>query len=260
MGKHWLRAGHALAVYDPRAEAAKELIDAGATLEASPAAVAARSDVIVVLVGYPAQVDECMEGDTGVFAGLAENAVVVISSTTEPEQVLRLAATARQRNADVLDAPTARAEQAAVKGNLLWFVGGESATLDRARDVLVACGPDIHHVGGVGAGQVAKAVNNMLLWAAVESNREGFALAAAFGVDEAKLRAALLESSAASWAMAHWELMGVTPWAHKDLVLTTAMGDQAGVSMPVAGILREQVKHNWAERRVELPPPGAARR
>jgi hypothetical protein len=60
--------------------------------------------------------------------------------------------------------------------------------------------------------------------------------------------------------MAHWDRMGRTPWAHKDLVLTTAMGDQAGITMPVAGLLREQVKTNWAERSVELPPSGAARR
>jgi 3-hydroxyisobutyrate dehydrogenase-like beta-hydroxyacid dehydrogenase len=260
MARFWLDAGHPVATYDPRPEAARELVARGATHEASPAAVAARSDVIVVLVGYPADVDACMDGDDGVLAGLRPGGIVVVSSTTEPEQVQRLAVAARARGGDLLDAPIARGEPAAHAGNVLWFVGGAAGALERARDVLAACGPDIHHVGDVGAGQVAKAINNMLLWAAVVSNREGFALAAAFGVDEERLRAALLDSSAASWAMAHWSMMDRTPWAHKDLVLTTAMADQAGLSLPVTGLLRECVKERWTERAVELPSPGAARR
>jgi 3-hydroxyisobutyrate dehydrogenase len=260
MARRWLGAGFTLATYDPRPEAARDLVARGATAEATPAAVAARSDVTIVLVGYPAQVDACMDGPDGVLAGLQPGGIVVVSSTTAPEQVQRLAAAARERGADVLDAPIARGEPAAHAGNVLWFVGGEAATLERARDVLAAAGPDIHLVGGAGAGPVAKAINNMLLWAAVVSNREALELAAAFDVDEQRLRTALLDSSAASWAMAHWDMMDRTPWAHKDLVLTTAMADQAGLSLPLAGLLRERVKERWAERAVELPDPGAARR
>jgi len=260
MARHWLRAGFPVATYDPRRDAARELVALGATSEATPAAVAARSDVTIVLVGYPAQVDACADGPDGVLAGLPPGGIVVVSSTTAPEQVQRLAAAARERDADVLDAPIARGEPAAHAGNVLWFVGGESATLERAHAVLAAAGPDVHHVGAVGAGQVAKAINNMLLWAAVVSNREALELAAAFGVDERRLRTALLDSSAASWAMAHWDMMDVTPWAHKDLVLTTAMADQAGLSLPLAGLLRERVKERWSERGVELPGAGAASR
>jgi 3-hydroxyisobutyrate dehydrogenase-like beta-hydroxyacid dehydrogenase len=260
MGRHWLRHGCSLATFDPNPAAAQALVDGGAIACASPRAVAEQSDVIIVLVGYPPQVDACMHGDNGILAGLRKDAVVVISSTTEPLQVQELAKAARARGGDVLDAPIARGEPAAHTGNVLWFVGGDAATLERARDVLAMNGPDIHHVGDAGAGQVAKAINNMLLWAAVVSNREGLALAASFGVDEHLLRTALLDSSAASWAMAHWEMMEHSPWAHKDMVLTTAMGDQAGLSLPLAGLLREAVKEKWAERDVELPPPGAAHR
>jgi 3-hydroxyisobutyrate dehydrogenase-like beta-hydroxyacid dehydrogenase len=174
--------------------------------------------------------------------------------------VLDLAEAVRARGGDLIDAPVARAEHAAVDADVLWFAGGNAATLDRAHGMMAVCGPDIHHVGAVGAGQVAKAINNMLLWAAVVSNREAFALADAFGVEEGPLRAALLDSSAASWAMAHWNIMENTPWAHKDMVLFNAMGDQAGLSMPLAGLLRERIKERWNERGIHLPPPGAARR
>ena len=221
MGKHWLAAGCSLATYDPNPAAAQSLVALGATACDSPKAVAEVSDVIVVLVGYPPQVDACMNGADGVFAGVRKDAIIVISSTTEPLQVQQLAAAARERGADVLDAPIARGEPAAHRGNVLWFVGGEPATLERARDVLAMNGPDIHLVGGPGTGQVAKGINNMLLWAAVVSNREALLLAEAFGVDEDKLRTALLDSSAASWAMAHWEMMEHSPWAHKDMVITT---------------------------------------
>jgi 3-hydroxyisobutyrate dehydrogenase-like beta-hydroxyacid dehydrogenase len=260
MGSRWLEAGYALAVFDAQPAAMQPLVAAGATAHESPAAVAAASDMVVILVGYPPEVEDCMNRADGVLAGLQTDGVVIISSTTDPTQVQELARAVRSRGGDLLDAPIARAEQAAYVGNVLWFAGGTASTLDRAHDMMAVCGPDIHHVGDVGAGQVAKAVNNMLLWAAVISNREAFALAASFNVEEDPLRTALLDSSGASWAMAHWELMGNTPWAHKDMVLFTSMGDQAGLSLPLAGLLRERIKERWNERRINLPPPGAARR
>jgi 3-hydroxyisobutyrate dehydrogenase-like beta-hydroxyacid dehydrogenase len=256
----WLKAGYAVGVFDAQPEATQKLVAAGATAYPSPAAVAANSDVVIVLVGFPPQVDDCIKRADGVLAGLLTGSTVVISSTTDPTQVLELAQAVRARGGDLLDAPIARAERAAYDADLLWFAGGTAATLERVRDVLAVCGADIHHVGDVGAGQVAKAVNNMLLWAAVISNREGFALADSFGVDQTALRKALLDSSGASWAMAHWDLMENTPWAHKDMVLFTGMGDQAGLSLPLAGLLRERIKDRWNERHVMMPPPGSARR
>ena len=260
MGRHWLHNNCSLATYDPDPKASQLLVAAGATAYPSPKAVAEVSDVIIVLVGYPAQISACMNGTDGILDGLQKDAVVVISSTTEPLQVQQLARAARERGGDVLDAPIARGEPAAEQANVLWFVGGEASALDRVRDVLAMSGKDIYHVGDAGAGQVAKSINNMLLWAAVVSNREGMLLADAFGVDFERLRPALLDSSAASWAMGHWDMMEHAPWAHKDMVLTTAMGDQAGLYLPLAGLLRESVKDKWKERDVELPPPGAAKR
>jgi 3-hydroxyisobutyrate dehydrogenase-like beta-hydroxyacid dehydrogenase len=260
MGTRWLEAGYSIAAFDAQPAAMQTLVAAGATAHESPASVAAVSDVVVVLVGYPPEVDDCMNRADGVLAGLQSDGIVIISSTTDPTQVQVLARAVRARGGDLLDAPIARAEQAAYAGNVLWFAAGAKATLDRAHDMMAVCGPDIHHVGDVGAGQVAKAVNNMLLWAAVISNREAFALAASFNVEEAPLRTALLDSSGASWAMAHWDLMENTPWAHKDMVLFTGMGDQAGLSLPLAGLLRERIKERWNERGINLPPPGAARR
>lgn len=252
MARHWLAAGHQVATYDPRSEAVAEIVKRGATAEASPADVARASDVIVVIVGYPPQVDAAMEGDDGVLAGIGPGAIVVISSTTSPGQVKRLAVLCEGRSASLLDAPVARGEPAARNANLLWFAGGEASVLERARPVLAVCGPDVHHVGGNGAGQVAKALNNMLLWAAVVSNREALAVADAFDLDQERLRTALLDSSAASWAMSHWDMMEYTPWAHKDMVLTLEMADEAGLSLPLAGLLRESVKDRWRERGVEI--------
>ena len=260
MGRLWLKAGHELATYDPHPPAANALTAEGASAKGSAAEVAANSDVTVVVVGYPAQVDACMSNTDGVLAGLQRDGIVVISSTTEPAQVQRLAIDVRKRGGDLIDAPLGRGEPAAHSGDILWFAGGDVATIERARPALAVCGPDVERVGDVGAGQVAKSINNMLLWAAVTSNREAIELARAFNIDEKRLREVLLNSSAASWAMEHWDMMHRTPWAHKDLLLTTQMGDQAGLSLPLAGLLRELVKHNWDAREVELPPPGAATR
>lgn len=247
MGKHLLNAGFPVTLYDRLPEAMEGLAKQGAAVASSPADMAAKTDVAIVLVGYPDQVMEALTGADGFFSKAKPGSVVVISSTVSPELVNSLAAEAAEKQIHVLDAPVARGEKGAVDGNLLWFVGGDREVLESCRAVLSASGPDIYHLGGLGSGQVGKTVNNMLLWAALVADHEGFELASKYGVDTEQLRQALLLSSGNNWALMNWKHMNNIPWALKDMNILLEMADQSKVYLPMAGLIREQVKKHMFE-------------
>lgn len=242
MCRYLLDAGFELTVYDPVEEAVQGVADAGAAVADSAAGVARASDVVIVMVGYPDEAQEAVLGDNGLLKGAQAGSVIVMGSTVSPEKSLELAQHAENQGARFVDAPVCRGERGAIERNLLWLVGGAGEDVETCRPVMVACGKDIYHLGGIGAGQVGKAVNNMLLWAALCADHEGFALARAYGVNEEMLRSALVKSSAINWPLIHWEDMQNIPWAQKDMVITLEMADKHRLSLPIAGLVREEVK------------------
>ena len=141
----------------------------------------------------------------------------------------------------MLDAPICRGARAADEGTLLALVGGKPDVVERARPIYRTFCSDIAHLGDVGAGQVGKAMNNFLLWvngiALIEAGR----LSEANGIDLLKLRDALLISSGASDALKNWENVSFT-WALKDMQIVSDMADKAGLSLPIAGAIKELVK------------------
>lgn len=247
LGKHLLDAGYALTLFDPVAEAMESLAKEGARIASSPADMAATTDVLLVLVGYPNEVTDALTGSGGFFAEARSGTIVIIGSTVSPELVKNLAAQGAQKQIHLLDAPMARGEKGAIEGNLLWFVGGEKDVLDKCKSVLTACGPDLYYLGGHGAGQVGKTVNNMLLWAALVADHEGLHLADSYGVDTEELRKALVNSSASNWALENWQYMTNIPWAQKDMNIVLEMADQTRTYLPMAGFIREQVKKHMYE-------------
>jgi 3-hydroxyisobutyrate dehydrogenase-like beta-hydroxyacid dehydrogenase len=131
-----------------------------------------------------------------------------------------------------------RGGKAADEGALLSFVGGEEALLERVRPVLAAFSSDIVHTGAVGSAQVAKAVNNLIMWACLVADHEGLALAQRYGVDVDKLRKALLISSAANNALANWGTQTMA-WAEDDMAIVSEMAADCGIALPQAGANRE---------------------
>jgi 3-hydroxyisobutyrate dehydrogenase-like beta-hydroxyacid dehydrogenase len=164
--------------------------------------------------------------------------------------VERLAA---QKGVGVIDVPLCRGEPAAEAGKLLVLVGGEEGVFARCRPALAAFGDDVIHVGGLGAGQIGKMINNLLLWACVSANAEGLKLAEALGVDPEKLRQALVLSSGNNWALETWLQPRPMPWAEKDMAIVMEHADQARLSLPLCGVTREVIKGLKIER--GLPPP-----
>ena len=244
LARHLAAGGFGVVGYDVSADAMAAVADAGVSAAESCAALAALCDLVIVGVGFDSEVEEAIFGETGLLAGAKDGAAVAVASTIAPATMKSLAARAADIRADVrfLDIPMCRGEQSAIDGDLLVMGGGDRGTFDACRPALETFANDIYYLGDLGAGQVGKMVNNLILWACISANDEGMALAGALDVDTETLRTALLDSSAHNWAMKvraeTWEL----PWAEKDMSIVLKEADTARLSLPLCGSVREVIK------------------
>jgi 3-hydroxyisobutyrate dehydrogenase-like beta-hydroxyacid dehydrogenase len=153
----------------------------------------------------------------------------------------------------LLDIPLCRGEGAAQEGKLLIMGGGDKAAFDACRPAFAAFADAVFHLGPAGAGQVGKMVNNLILWACISANEEGFKLARTLGVDRETLRAALLDSSAANWSLATRPEEKPMPWAEKDMTIVLKEADAARLSLPLCGVVKEVIKSVKIERNWPTP-------
>lgn len=242
LARHLAAAGFETRGYDVRAEAMAAAEADGAAATASPAALASASDLVIVGVGFDSELETALFGDDGVMDSPRPGSVIAVASTVAPATMLKIAERVGEREVAVLDIPMARGEQAAIDGNLLIFGGGDREVFDRCRPAFSTFSDAIHYLGPVGAGQVGKLVNNLILWACISANDEGFRLAESLGVAAAPLREALLQSSAHNWAMATEAVERPMPWAEKDMTIVLKEADAARVSLPLSGTVKEVIK------------------
>ncbi len=242
LARHLAAAGFETRGYDVRAEAMAAAEADGAAATASPAALASASDLVIVGVGFDSELEAALFGDDGVMDSPRPGSVIAVASTVAPATMLKIAERIGEREVAVLDIPMARGEQAAIDGNLLIFGGGDREVFDRCRPAFSTFSDAIHYLGPVGAGQVGKLVNNLILWACISANEEGFRLAESLGVAAAPLRDALLQSSAHNWAMATEAVERPMPWAEKDMTIVLKEADAARVSLPLSGTVKEVIK------------------
>jgi len=245
MAQNLLRAGYALAVYARRPEAAQILVSEGASLMASPGEVGRASDIVFTMVTNTPDVEQVVLGDEGLIRGAAAGSVIVDCSTISPGATRRMAETLRARGIEMVDAPVSGGEAGAVQGTLSIMVGGRPEVFDRVRPVLERLGRTIVHVGGNGAGQVAKAVNQLILVTTLEACAEGLALARRCGVDARKVREALMGGFAASRVL---DVMGrrmvegdfdpgvEARWHWKDMHIVMELAAEAGLAIPAASV------------------------
>lgn len=182
--------------YDVDEAARSRAWEAGIKVVASPAEAAATTALALLVVGFDDQVLDAAAGPDGLLAGARAGSMLAVCATVQPSTVTALAEQAACSDVHVLDAPICRGEPAAADGSLLVLCGGDDDdVLDAAEPALRAIGSDLHRLGPLGAGQVAKMLNNFLLWTAVVANAEAMRLGARLGVDVHTLRMALLDSS-----------------------------------------------------------------
>ncbi len=198
MARHLLGAGYPLTVHSRSAPPVDALVEEGAARASTPSEVAGASDVVVTMVPDTPDVELVLFGEGGVAEGATSGSLVVDMSTIDPLATREFAGRLGERGVAMLDAPVSGGQVGAEAGTLSIMVGGPADAFERARPVFEAMGSTIVHVGPSGAGQVAKACNQLVIASAVEAVGEAFVLAAKAGVDPAKVREALLGGFAGS--------------------------------------------------------------
>jgi len=242
MARHLAAKGFSVVGYDVSDAARKAAQGDGIETASSPAAAAKRCDLAIVVVGFDDEVEAALFGKNGVVAAAPQGAVVAVASTIAPRTMKKLGARFDGTGVTPLDIPLCRGEPAAEAGRLLVMGDGDPAAFERCRPAFEAFSDAVHHVGALGAGQVGKMVNNLILWACISANTEGLRLAGALGVDADALRLALLDSSASNWALETQIDRNPMPWAEKDMSIVLAEADIARLSLPLCGALKEVIK------------------
>ncbi len=234
---HLAAKGFQVSVYDLDGTRKAGVEGRGARWVESAGILAQESEVILICVGYDRELRDLL-AETGDLGKLAAGSIVAILSTVHPRTVIELAKAAAERDVYVVDSTVCRGGKAADEGTLLSFVGGEADVVARLKPVLAAYSSDVVHTGPAGTAQVAKAANNMVMWACLIANHEALALAKRFGMDPEALRQALLISSADNYVLRNWGY-NTMAWAEDDMEIVQQMAAERGVALPQAGLNRE---------------------
>jgi 2-hydroxy-3-oxopropionate reductase len=243
MARNLLRGGHEVTVFARRPDAMAPLIAEGAVAAASPAEAAARSDVTITMVFDTASVEEVTLGPHGIADGASPGSVVVDHTTIVPDGARRIASMLQARGISMLDAPVSGGAAAAAAGTLSIMVGGDEAALQRVRPVLEAYGRTIMYIGPSGAGQVAKACNQICTIVNMLAAAEAMLLAERSGVDPGRVKDVLLTGFGSSRML---ELQAPKMIArafdgniesrlhHKDIHIVLDMAKALGVELPAS--------------------------
>ena len=234
---HLARKGFTVRVHDVDAAKKPAVEERGAQWVSDLAALARQSDALLICVGYDRELRELLS-PRGVLGSAPRGSIAAILSTVHPNTVKELAQLARASGVFVVDATVCRGGWAADEGTLLTFVGGSADVVERLRPVLAAYSSDIIATGEPGTAQVAKAVNNMVMWASLVADHEGLALAQRYGLDTEMLRKALLTTHSANGSLEHWGKQTMA-WADDDMEIVAAMAADRGLRLEQAEVVRK---------------------
>lgn len=198
MAHNLLQAGFPLVVHSRSPGPVEELVSAGAVQAATPAEVAGRARVAITMLPDTPQVESVLFDSGGLAERTQAGSLVIDMSTIDPLATRRFAKRVSALGADYLDAPVSGGEQGAIQATLSIMIGGPEAAFERALPLLRAMGKTIVHVGESGAGQMAKACNQLVVASTIEAVAEALVFAEGAGVDATKVRAALLGGFASS--------------------------------------------------------------
>lgn len=262
MGRNLLAAGADLTVFNRTRETAEAFVraNAGARLAATPAEVARAAEIVIVNVSDPPAVAAVLLGPGGIIEGLGAGKIVVDMGTTAYDDTLGFARRVAEAGGAYVDAPVSGGVVGAEAASLAIMVGGADEAVARARPVLECLGSRVTHVGGTGAGQVAKAANQMIVALTIGAVAEAFALARKAGVDPARLREALmggfahsriLELHGARMAEGRFEPGGRVRLQRKDVRQALDLAASLGIALPATELnMRlwdEMIEKGWGD-------------
>lgn len=246
MAANVARAGFAVTAWNRSPGRAAGLTGLGIELAPTAAAVAATAEIIVTIVSDTPDVEVVLFGPEGIAAGATPGSLVVDMSTISPSATRDFAARLALGGVSMLDAPVSGGSEGAKKGTLSIFVGGDAAQVERARPVLAAMGTTITHLGPIGSGQAAKAVNQVILAGGYLGVAEGIVLALKAGLDVEALVAALSGGAAQSWVLTNRSSrmlandypLGFKLSLHrKDLGIALQLARETGATLPISALV-----------------------
>ncbi|HSK99254.1 MAG TPA: 2-hydroxy-3-oxopropionate reductase [Rubrobacteraceae bacterium] len=258
MARNLMGAGYEITVHNRSPEKAEELDEEGASVAASPREVAEKSSVIITMLPDSPDVERVVAGESSVLEGLAEGKLLIDMSTISPVVTEEMAKRVKERGASMLDAPVSGGDVGAIEGTLSIMVGGEEESFERARPLFEAMGKTVIHVGPSGAGQVAKAANQIVVALTIEAVSEALVLGSKGGVAPEKILDVLGGGLAANEVMevkrekflSHTFEPGFrSELHHKDLGIALSAGREYGVALPVTALVDQMLlsmkKKGW---------------
>ncbi|WP_131111080.1 NAD(P)-dependent oxidoreductase [Sulfuricystis thermophila] len=243
MALHLANAGHTLHLWARRPASLEPFKDVAAKVHVSAAEVARHADVVFTMVADAPDVREVVLGENGVASGARPGLIVVDMSTINPNAAREIGAALADKGIEFLDAPVSGGEIGAINATLTIMVGGRPEVFAKVKPLFEKLGKSVTLIGEIGAGQVAKACNQILTGVGVMAVAEAFNFAAKNGVDVAKVREALLGGFAYSRILEnHGQRMiernfkpGFKAWMHqKDLRIVMEEAHRLGLMLPAA--------------------------
>ena len=250
MARNLCKSGYSLTVHSRGDEPVAELVDEGAHRASSSAEVAQNSEIIITMLPDSSDSKAVILGASGVLEGAGEGSVIVDMSSIAPLVSQKLASEAAKRSVEMLDAPVSGGQPAAVAGTLAIMVGGKADVFDRCRPILEAMGRSVVRVGEVGAGNVVKLANQIIVAANIEAIGEALVLAQKAGIDPDLVFQAIKGGLAGSNALEAKAPMimernfvpGFRIRLHqKDLHNALLTGKDLGVPLPVTSVIQQML-------------------
>lgn len=235
-----VRGGYRVIAHDLDRAALERLAAHGVEIATDASAVVRNSDIVLVSLPSGRVLDSLVHGKGGLLESIRSGQIFVDLGTSPVALTRKLAADFAERGARYLDAPVARTRQAAEAGTLSVMIGGDPETLATVRPVIACFAEEITHCGAIGSGQVAKILNNMVLFETVAALSEAYAIAVKSGVDPKLLFETLAKGSADSFALRNHGMKAIIPqtfpprafsveYAKKDLAYALELAADAGV-------------------------------
>ncbi len=248
MAMNVLKGGYEVVVYNRDHFKEEAVAEKGALRAKTPATAAQDADIVITCVSDTPDVEAVLTGTDGVLEGAREGCLVIDMSTISPSATRRMAKRLAEKKVRMIDAPVSGGSEGAQLGTLAIMVGGDDADVERARPVLETMGETITHVGPIGAGQVTKAINQVVIAATYLGVAEGVTLGMKAGLDMEKVIQAIAGGAAGSWVLnnrANFMVKNDYPLGFrvrlhaKDLKIALDTSRELGVTLPVAGIVEQ---------------------
>lgn len=244
IARHVKNKGYDLTGYDVSEQRRSDAAGNGIKVVESVADAVANADIHLVVVAT----DEQSETVTReILQSGPEGSTIVILATNSPKTMQVLAAECEAKGLGFVDAPVVFGRKGAQEGQLGSLCGGTREQIEKITPVLESYSKAVHHVGPIGSGQVAKACNNMLHWAACVANFEVLLLAKRYGIDAQHMRETLTQCPGTNGTLERWDSTRFT-WHEKDMDVALTLAQDGGLPLPMFGQVDQLVKHLDAEK------------